>query len=145
MTPHRMRISPKLRAGLFAATLWWVLRGNCLAQDEVVLSNGRQEYHSYCATCHGVKAKGDGPLAELLTLKPADLTQLSKKNDGEFPFWRVYRIIDGREEIMAHGARSMPIWGAHFSSEEGGGPTTEERVLGRVLGLVYYLQSIQEK
>ena len=76
---------------------------------------------------------------------PANLTQLSRKNGGEFPFWKVYHIIDGREEVMAHGVRQMPIWGARFSSEEGEGPETESNVLGRIFGLVYYLQSIQEK
>ena len=116
-----------------------------LAQDEVVLKNGQREYQAYCATCHGTQAKGDGPMRALLTVVPADLTQLRKKNNGEFPFWRVYKIIDGRDMVRGHGARGMPVWGAYFLSEEGGGYLDEDRVIGRVLGLVYYLQSIQEK
>ena len=139
------KISHKLLVLSSTIVLLVVLRRSALAQDDAVLANGQQEYHSYCATCHGVTAKGDGPMAELLTRKPANLTQLSRKNGGEFPFWKAYRIIDGREEVMAHGARNMPIWGARFSSEEGGEPGAESSVQGRILGLVYYLQSIQEK
>jgi mono/diheme cytochrome c family protein len=116
-----------------------------LAQEAVVLTHGKQEYLTHCATCHGLQAKGDGPLSTILTVAPADLTQLRKKHDGEFPFWRVYKIIDGRDLVRGHGVRNMPVWGAEFLMEEGGGYLDEDRVIGRILGLVYYLQSIQEK
>jgi len=132
-------------AGVVVGTLLWALPGVGLAQEEVVLTKGQREYHAYCATCHGAQGKGDGPLSTILTVVPADLTQLRKKNDGEFPFWRVYKIIDGRDMVRGHGARNMPVWGAHFLMEEGGGYLDEDRVIGRILALVYYLQSIQEK
>lgn len=132
-------------AGGITALVLSAVPGGGLAQEEVVLTNGRQEYQAYCATCHGEKGKGDGPMADLLTVAPADLTQLRKKNDGEFPFWRVYKIVDGRDIVRGHGARNMPVWGAEFLREEGGGYLDEEQVIGRILALVYYLQSIQEK
>jgi mono/diheme cytochrome c family protein len=138
-------IRKKGLAGIVAATLVWVIPAVGLAQDEVVLKNGQREYQAYCATCHGAQGKGDGPMSTILTVAPADLTQIGKKNNGEFPFWRVYKIIDGRDMVRGHGARGMPVWGAYFLSEEGGGYLDEDRVIGRVLGLVYYLQSIQEK
>ena len=81
----------------------------------------------------------------LLTVRPTDLTQLSKKHQGQFPFWQVYRIIDGREEVKGHGTRDMPIWGEVFRQPHGGKRVDETSVLGRILALVYYLQSIQEK
>ena len=84
-------------------------------------------------------------MSTILTVVPADLTQLRKKNNGEFPFWRIYKVIDGRDMVRGHGARNMPVWGAHFLTEEGGGYLDEDRVIGRILALVYYLQSIQEK
>jgi len=56
----------------------------------------------------------------LLTVRPMDLTQLSKKHQGQFPFWQVYRVIDGREEVKGHGTRDMPIWGEVFRQPEGG-------------------------
>ena len=144
-TCTRPWIRKKGLAEIVAATLLWMIPAVGLAQDEVVLKNGQREYQAYCATCHGTQAKGDGPLRALLTVVPADLTQLRKKNNGEFPFWRVYKVIDGRDMVRGHGARGMPVWGAYFLSEEGGGYLDEDRVIGRVLGLVYYLQSIQEK
>ena len=83
--------------------------------QEVVLTSGQLEYQHYCASCHGHDGKGKGAMANLLRTVPADFTQLNKKNDGQFPFWRVYGTIDGREEVMAHGTRTMPVWGALFS------------------------------
>jgi hypothetical protein len=54
------------------------------------------------------EGKGDGEMAKLLVFKPADLTQLCKRNQGEFPFWPVYRAIDGRETIRGRGSREIP-------------------------------------
>jgi hypothetical protein len=84
-------------------------------------------------------------MAALLVFKPADLTQLRKINKGEFPFWRVYRTIDGRELVRGHGSRGMPLWGFVFQVEEGanGSSEKEDLVRGRIWQLVYYLESIQ--
>jgi mono/diheme cytochrome c family protein len=112
--------------------------------QEVVLTSGQLEYHNYCASCHGHDGKGKGAMADFLRAVPTDLTQLKKKN-GQFSFWRIYGMIDGREEVMAHGSRTMPVWGAHFLTEAGGQPLDEHRVMGRILALVYYLESIQAK
>jgi hypothetical protein len=81
----------------------------------------------------------------LLTVKPPDLRKLKKRNHGTFPFWQTYRVIDGRQEIMAHGDRDMPIWGDVFIRQEGGGLADDARAVGRILQLLYYLESIQEK
>ena len=81
----------------------------------------------------------------LLTVKPADLTQISKRNNGTFPFWKTYRVVDGREDIKGHGSRDMPIWAAEFRSETTSSPTAQTQERGRILELVYYLQSIQAK
>ena len=115
------------------------------AQEQVVLTSGKLEYQDYCAACHGPAGKGNGPMSELWKKPPADLTQLSKKNNGQYPFWRVYRTIDGREEVVAHGPRAMPVWGARFLMQEGGAPLDEHAVLGRILALVYYVESLQER
>ena len=115
------------------------------AQEQVVLTSGKLEYQQYCALCHGQVGKGNGPMSDLLKKPPADLTQLSKKHNGQFPFWRVYRTIDGREDVTSHGPRTMPVWGAHFLAQEGGGPLDEHTVLGRILALVYYVESLQER
>jgi mono/diheme cytochrome c family protein len=80
---------------------------------------GKYEYDGHCAVCHGLTGKGDGFYAERLergTTVP-DLTELSKKNNGVFPFARVYGLIDGTQEMKAHGTRDMPIWGREYSTK----------------------------
>ena len=123
--------------------LFWFWTGRSFAQEQEVAAAGRKVYEKNCAVCHGREGKGDGGAATILTVKPADLTQIRKKNKGEFPFWQVYRTIDGREEVKSHGTRDMPIWGADFRLEAGTSAVAESQVRGRILELVYYLQSIQ--
>ena len=89
--------------GLLALTL------SAAAAQE--MSNGQQEYLNSCAVCHGVDGKGDGPMAEVLRKRPANLTTLARRNGGEFPYWRVYATIDGRSLVPEHGERDMPVWG----------------------------------
>ena len=48
---------------------------------------GRAYYLRYCGSCHGVEGKGDGTVSRSLKLKPADLTQLQRKNRESF-LWR---------------------------------------------------------
>ena len=63
-----------------------------------------------------------------------------------FLFWRTYEKISGRDEevIRGHGTREMPIWGERFRLESGASQEHQAGVRGRILSLVYYLQSIQE-
>ena len=124
-------------------TLSWSATGVARAQEQEVAAAGKAPYGQYCASCHGREAKGDGPAMNLLTVKPADLTQISKRNSGTFPFWKIYRVVDGREEIKGHGRRDMPLWGAAFRTEVGSSMTAQSQVRGRILALVFYLQSIQ--
>lgn len=104
-------------------------------------ARGAVTYRVFCRNCHGPEARGDGRLAELLTVEPSDLTGISAANDGTFPFDRVYRIIDGRDMVPGHGSGEMPIWGDAF--REGVGPDAEAAIHGKILQLVYYLESIQ--
>ena len=117
------------------------------AIDQDIIDAGKQEFQRSCATCHGVDAKGGGPTAAALNVKPADLTQLSKQHGGVFLFWRVYEKINGKDEaqIRGHGTREMPIWGEQFHIEALRGEDQQMGVRGRLLSLVYYLESLQEK
>ena len=114
-------------------------------------SNGQRIYSAYCEFCHGEKGKGDGPMVEHLQVQPADLTQIKKKKTDEFPFWQVYQIIDGQndeeETIKGHGRRAMPIWGQVFERQKDASDpfVQEEIIIGRLLSLVHYLESIQEQ
>lgn len=112
---------------------------------------GKGEYEAHCAVCHGIKGKGDGPFAEImLKSSVADLTVLSMNNHGAFPFARVYEVIDGRQQLKAHGTREMPIWGniyaARSTSNYDDYPyDAESFVRGRILALIDYLHRLQKK
>lgn len=105
-------------------------------------AEGWETFLDYCAVCHGLDAQGNGPLASELTKQPPDLTRLAQRNGGEFPFWRVYATIDGRELIGAHGTREMPMWGFFWKYEEPDSPS-DTYTRGRILELMIYLRSIQ--
>ena len=77
------------------------------AQDAV---RGADVFANHCATCHGITANGDGPMAPVLSPMPTDLTALSAANGGVFPTARIVRRIDGTGEVLSHGG-SMPLWG----------------------------------
>ncbi len=77
------------------------------------VAEGADLFARNCAICHGETGVGDGPMAEILTVKPADLTHLSVSNDGVFPTFRVIRQIDGRDPMLAHGG-AMPLFGMLF-------------------------------
>jgi hypothetical protein len=105
---------------------------------------------SHHATCHGIDGEGKGPLSTQLKVQPADLTVLTKKNNGVFPFEAVYEVIDGRKEVAAHGTRDMPIWGNRFGPNvaqtflvPGFDPETTIRM--RILVVMDYLNRIQKK
>ena len=56
---------------------------------------GAEDFAAYCSGCHGMGAKGDGPMAAELAHKPSDLTRLSRRNGGDFPKLRVMAKIWG--------------------------------------------------
>jgi mono/diheme cytochrome c family protein len=115
------------------------------AQESEVVSGGELEYHNACAICHGVEARGNGILSKFLTVRPANLRQLRLTAGGNFPFWEIYRKIDGQFEIAGHGTRDMPIWGDRFRAQAGGdAKSAQTQAAGRILSLVFYLQFIQE-
>ena len=104
---------------------------------------GSDLFRTYCATCHGQGARGDGPLAEMLKKRPADLTVFARKNDGVFPADLVGRIIDGRQPVAGHGGKDMPVWGDAFRQASGG--SDEASIKARIDALVQHLQTIQVK
>ena len=112
---------------------------------------GKAQFDSKCATCHGLDGKGDGPQAEILPTKPADLTVLAKMNDGVFPTQRIYDIIDGRLEVAAHGPRTMPVWGRELQIDVPDLPADatgnldyrEDTVQGKIQALIDYLVQLQ--
>lgn len=82
----------------------------------------------------------------MLVKRPADLTSISKRNGGRFPYARVIAVIDGRYDVPGHGNRDMPVWGRQFLEDDqrlygpaGGEIVTTERINE----LAGYVQSLQ--
>jgi mono/diheme cytochrome c family protein len=111
------------------------------SQAEAPSVAGSSVYRTYCASCHGADAKGDGPLAEHLRFRPPDLTLIAKRNAGTYPADKVYRIIDGRNPVKGHGGPEMPVWGDAFKNVTEG--YKEDDVKVKIDALVDHLRSIQ--
>lgn len=141
-------MSSAIKATGMILGLLWALSlpsATARAQQSEVIAGGELEYQNACAICHGVDARGNGIMSRYLTVKPASLRRLRVTPGGNFPFWEVYRKIDGQFEIPGHGTRDMPIWGDRFRAQAGGdGKSAQSQAAGRILSLVFYLQHIQE-
>lgn len=98
-------------------------------------------FANYCATCHGERAQGDGPLAAMLRKRPANLTLLARSNGGVYSPEMVARIIDGRKPLAGHGGGDMPAWGDAFARSAEGA----DNIPGKIAALVLYLETIQQK
>ncbi len=132
-------------AALFAA----LVAAPVLSHGQAV-DIGQREYINRCAVCHGETGKGDGPLAAQLKSPVSDLTKIQKNNMGVFPFDRLYRVIDGREAVAAHGPREMPIWGNEDTVDVITGfrvnpKELESYVRGRIIALIGYIYTLQAK
>lgn len=107
---------------------------------------GKKEFVTYCGSCHGSNGKGDGPIVHFLERKPPNLTQLSKNNNGHYPFERIWGVFDGSYVIAEHGSSVMPIWGHRFVQE--GHQNNESDISttarAKALNIILYLQVIQE-
>ena len=118
--------------------------GIVFAQEQTY---GEAEYVNSCAACHGPDAKGDGPMADVLLKRPPNLTVLAENNGGEFPYNKVFAVIDGRFIVPGHGERDMPIWGRQFFEEDSKayGPNGGEIVAReRIHELTNYIGSLQK-
>jgi mono/diheme cytochrome c family protein len=119
-----------------------ILAGAASAQDE---RDGAQLYTEHCATCHGIDAMGDGPMAGVLMIKPTDLTLLQANNGDVFPTETVIRRIDGRDPLVSHGS-PMPVYGFFFEGEDVAvkAPSGQPILTSKpIVDLLSYLQSLQ--
>jgi hypothetical protein len=70
----------------------------------------------------------------------------SRNNGGVLPTQRVYKSIDGRNGIPSHERFDMPFWGTTFQHEgEDFTPASEAEVRARIMNIVGYVKSIQQK
>jgi mono/diheme cytochrome c family protein len=112
--------------------------GTARAADE----DGRALYRRYCAACHGIAGRGDGPVAPALGEQPTDLTQIAAAHGGKFPLEAVVEAIDGTRTVRAHGVSEMPVWGEVFRSDRAA-PEQTRHVRARVTLIAEYLRSLQ--
>ena len=106
----------------------------------------KQLYLKYCSACHGETGKGEGAVSGLMQPKPTDLTQMTKKSGGSFPFVPVMEAIDGTKTVRGHGDSQMPVWGESFRTELSNGSLNHQaRLRGRLMLITEYIQSIQQK
>jgi mono/diheme cytochrome c family protein len=110
--------------------------------SELRAKAGKEIYLLHCASCHGKGGKGDGPMVEVLTVRPSDLTRLARDNGGVFPRQRVHEAIDGRREVRSHGEREMPVWGLSFQ-DRGRVDSQEEEIEARLDALLAFLARLQ--
>ena len=103
---------------------------------------GKDMFKQYCAACHGLDAKGHGPARAALKIPAADLTTLTKRHGGEFPYDLVTNVLRFGPGVAAHGSSDMPTWGGIFQYMDNYNQAVVQK---RIKNLCDYLVSLQEK
>jgi mono/diheme cytochrome c family protein len=106
-----------------------------------MVAAGRASFRAYCAGCHGPDAKGDGPAAAQLTVRPADLTHITTRY-GSFPDQAIYDRIDGYSNPADSTVQMMPAWGSIWRGVNREWETPQD-VRQRINEIVAYLKTIQ--
>ncbi|MCB0346660.1 MAG: c-type cytochrome, partial [Bdellovibrionales bacterium] len=70
------------------------------------LARGRRLWAANCATCHGITAESDGPVAKFLTVPNITEDFYKARPDG-----RIFGVIH-------NGQNQMPRYGFKFSADE---------------------------
>lgn len=105
-------------------------------------ASGKDMYKAYCASCHGLEGKGNGPAASAMKAPIPDLTQLSKRNGGKFPADHIAAVIQGDTNSPSHGSAEMPVWGPVFMKVS---QSHTAEVQQRVHNLVAQIELMQAK
>jgi mono/diheme cytochrome c family protein len=103
--------------------------------------DGKTLFSQYCAVCHGVTGKGDGPAADALKSPVPDLTHISNRNGGKFPELRMLELLKTGSPSPAHGSEEMPVWGPVFRSLSQNAEIDQLRIHA----VLNYLEEIQAK
>ena len=107
----------------------------------IVSVEGKDNYTAYCAVCHGLTGKGDGPAAVALKGPVPDLTKIATRHGGKFDKLSVMRQVSGADKRpVAHGTVEMPMWGPTFASAQ-----DAKLAELRVRNLANYVETMQQK
>ena len=146
MSPRNDRSAWRNHSAFAMALMLQLAAGISAKADDPHL--GIIEYEISCMPCHGIDGRGDGPRAKTLKTFPADLTQIAKRNNGDFPYKKIADIIDGRETVAVHGPREMPVWGDRYRASAQTNETAawiDHRVRAQIAALTKYLETLQQK
>lgn len=145
-----------LKRLLLTATVAGIVVGLGIAQQPSRIVNipvprtpadsGKAMYTNFCAPCHGVDGRGDGPVAGSLNQAPTDLTILAKSNQGKYPMNHVLAVLNFGVVTPAHGTGDMPVWGLTLTHVNGPSDVSagQERAL-RINNLAKYVETLQAK
>jgi mono/diheme cytochrome c family protein len=136
-----MRISKKIASIVLLILI--AAASTTRAADKDVIE-GQQLFRRYCASCHGVDASGDGPVAKSLKTPPANLRLLADKYGSPLPGPALAELIDGRKAVRAHGTSDMPVWGERLYAT-GEGNRGETGISDAIRKIVAYLNTIQTR
>lgn len=76
---------------------------------------GRALYNKWCTSCHGVRGKGDGPVAANLPVKPGNHTDGARMNT--LPDTYLFTIIkQGGQAVQK--SQMMPPWGTQLTDQQ---------------------------
>jgi mono/diheme cytochrome c family protein len=102
-------------------------------------NSGAYLYRTFCASCHGATGKGDGPVADLSTPRPPDLTVLQRDAGGLFPRARVAAALEDSSKLAGHRSAAMPDWKQVLRRTEGA------RAQEHLNALVAHIEALQVK
>jgi mono/diheme cytochrome c family protein len=140
MTKHRTVLLAVLLLAACAANAQNKAAQNSDQLPADYVPSGGQIYRQYCASCHGVDGKGNGPARRALRIPAPDLTTLAKRHAGKFPYEYVTGVLRFGPGVSSHGSGAMPTWGPLFEYYY-----NQSSAQRRIQNLCDYLAILQEK
>lgn len=131
------------RTGIAVVAIAGLAAAACQNVPLAEIDVARQDFADHCASCHGADARGGGPAAARLNVKPPDLTTLRARNGGVFPLVAVMSQIDG----YTRGSSAMPEFGALLLEDRRvlveTSPGVQTPTPQRLAAMARYLESLQ--
>jgi len=105
-------------------------------------NSGKIMFKDYCAACHGMNGKGNGPAVIFLKTPPPDLTTMATRYKEKSVERTVRAALKFGTESKAHGTVNMPLWGPIFNAM----PASDQGIVQmRLDNLSQYIESIQKR
>jgi len=109
---HGAKFMPSWRETLRPSQIWdivsYIRMLHRTRRKRGVVARGRQLFLTYCASCHGEEAEGDGPMADILTPRPRSLHR-SSLGKGVTELDLYFTILGGGKAMNL--SEQMPSWG----------------------------------